>query len=746
MNHTKDDTAVPLPFLAYDFPCSYLGNPLPIQSALSVAPKVAPMGAIRHISQQNGTESLMSCPRQTSDGIASSTILESDKTVANLQSQYLQASKHLSSSPALAVELWFTPSKQVQTNLLLPIVSIAAPLSTHTNGRSGYHRTDPCDGVQFMLGQGGKFLELRYRDYYEYLPDAFFENDDDFEKVSSLRQYSCRVLRLDQWDIYDDDNDMGDALKGLHHIVISWKESGSVLQVFGNGKTIINIDLLKGDDILANSNPNFLRLWDPSFTLQCFSASAQWLQTDATRVFPGAIHRVAMYPHDLDEAEIKSIYNDGLKLREDPFDVFFGNQNNPFEPLRLEASLIAEEYDPYQGVAITQGGSAMINIGASSNSNKTTALWDVLVEIMDIPKYGNLVYPKASEISLEEAVPHMAAEVGDLFLLQEGNLQTKLKYQHTREEYFSIPKHSFSGNRLPMADLPGESFSYRLIATKKKTRNKLDNSAPIIIGESEIVRQNLTIVHKNHPPVLIGLPSEVWQPEWQPSRIGSRPWATLGNNITLDDQEDYDINQVQLDLWTYEGTLTIELDDKEIQDIADITSCSNPKPIDLGREWICNGKNDRNMTILATPKNMSIVLSNLKYKALHWDKRDTIVLKIRDGIGGQCLGNHSLQTIELDECFTISASVEVPPLSRQDGDPTRNIWWDHRWWWVSVSVFLIFGLISCYCSIIRWRQHRLHKDVVVEGNENPVELGVPRDDIESSMNIAIKDKKATNYA
>ena len=802
------------PIVAYDFPCSYLGKPRPIQSSLSssLLGELRPWldsessnstntTATQPISTNfNDTSALFSCPRRTIDGISSETILESVEDVARLQSQNVSPvgspSENRSNldtdsraANALAVEVWFTPLLQEEETTderqipLLPIMSIAEPLASagDTESATSSTRSDPCKKTQLMIGQRGQFLEVYYRDRYEYLPESYFEFDDDFgfiNRQSDARppQYSCRILRLTQWKLGEENGgeDRTQAVKRLHHIVVAWKKAGSVLQIFGNGNSIVSIDLLSADEnIEVNSNSDFMRHWDPTYRLQVFSESPRWLEangstkttspstdynnTDGKALFSGAIHTVALYKQGLDEDIVKILYENGVEKRKDPFKTFFEDPDIPFEPLRLVACptlpvLEEKELDediPTRGVAVAQGSSAIISVGASKASNSTTALWDVLVEILNLPTYGELVYYDETKDPWEEEY-FITAAIGDKLLLEEGSLRTNIEYRNLEEDYFSVPKKSYNGTVLSMTELPSESFSYRLIAVKKETMENSSGdseSRPFFLGRSEAIKQELTIFHKNHPPTLVGLPGEAEQPEWQPSGAGARPWATLGSNVVLNDEKDHDIDRVRLDFWANKGTLTIDLNDTEIRAAAEITDCSNPAPTGLRGEWICNGKNDRNMTLLATPTDVSRILSNLKYKAFNWDTSDSIVLRIYDGSGGLCPGDvdHKDTTIT-DECYSIAAFVEVPSMPRTEGGSSAgSIWRDHRAWWISLVIFLAILSTTCCCAISCWRRLcRIKKlnDIAVSDLGRPsVVLASPEESFPSNLEITEDDRR-----
>ena len=781
------------PLIHYEFPCSYLGKPKSIKSSLSssiLGPLKPPLWSNLDLEGNNSLNAThqatnyfndpsiwLSCPRRTIDGVSSTTVLESEMDIASLQS-YTIDTQDIDRN-ALALEIWFThffrneTTKDESNKSLLSIVSFSEPLVSVSESENAGNHGDPCARTQLMIGLRGGVLELIYRDYYEYLPESFFEFDDDFgnyQKDPLPRQYSCRILRLSEWklgeeNLVDEDGQKRPrALSGLHHLVVAWKNSGSNLQVFGNGKAILSIDLFSEDEgIQLNTNSDFMRHWDPAYRLQVFSDSAHWKGNLGTRLtdhnnkitstsdddsFPAAIHEVALFREVLNNESVRSLYEAGVEKRKDPFLTFFEDPENPFEPILLVAS---SKEDKSEEVIVLQSGSAAISIGASKASNSTTELWDVLVEILDLPSYGELIFNNTRQEPLAETSNYGTVQIGDKILLHENELQINLEYRHVQEDYFSVPKHSYNGTVLATADLPDESFSYRLIATKKMPNtntSNYSNSTKFLLGSSEPVRQNLTIIHKNHPPFLVGLPREVVQPEWQPTGLGSRPWATLGSEIFLNDDKDHDISRVRLDFWAENGTLSIDLPDSEILAAAEITHCSNPMPTGLGGEWVCNGKSDKNTTLLATPTGVSKILSNLKYNALHWDTSDSIILRIYDGSGNLCPqeSNH-YNTTAPDECFSISAIVEVPPMPRTEGGPSAgSIWSDHRGWWISLVVFFAILSSTCCCAIACWRRLRRIKklnDIAVSDLKRPsVVLASPEEGFPSNLAITEIDRKS----
>ncbi|VEU34763.1 unnamed protein product [Pseudo-nitzschia multistriata] len=821
-----------LPIVTYDFPCSYLGNPRPISSSLPSSPmgELLPPGKevqtkaslsdndggkrrtrrdvraqphnFRVSDSEEKQSGFFSCPYRTIDGIASKTILESEGSVADLRQRILQLWAHnphnLTTSnqtipPALAVEVWFSPFRSVgdaeAMEDFLPIVSVAAPLNdTDSNGRGRNARPsrDPCEGRQLVIGQRGRILELHYRDHYEYLSDDYFDNDDDDDSMGYDKQdspqYACQILRLTQWKLEENKTEQTEyalvtnsisstttkELAKLNHLVVAWKESGSILQVFGNGESIASINLLStgtgGGSERANLNPDFLRSWDQSFRLQVFSDSRRWFETrnpgtgethtkksgdvdeenktsntDVRNVFPGTIHNVAIYTQQLDKESVKNLYREGVEMREDPSKAFFEDPENPFEPLRLVASPIASSTeDPSNsGASVVQGRSALISVGGLDVSNSTTSLWDTMVEIVNIPRYGDLIGPDNSNV-----------RVGDRIRLEEGYARTGLIYRHVQKDYFSVPTTSFHGTLLPNAKLPRESFSYCLVSVRKGNDHPEFDREQIILGRSKIVRQEVTIFHRNHPPTLRGVPDEIIQPDRQPTGPGTRPWATLGNHIILSDEADYDIDRVKIDIWTQNGTLTIDLEEQELQTLAKITKCANPSPPRAGGiDWICDGQKDRNMTFLATPSDVSRILSNLIYTALYWDQSDSIYLRVSDGTGGPCIDDdrrfslYSLPNITIrDDCFQAISEIHVPAMSIPVGRSSASYWRDHSSWWISLLALFLVVLCTCCCAIccfVKFRRDKKLNSVAVAESNSPITLASPASNNDDFASIGI---------
>jgi hypothetical protein len=685
------------PVVRYQFHCSVDNKPIIVTESL--------MGDLKVI--REGDDSIMpdslSCPyHQFVDGVQSTELLQSNRTVSSL-------SKSFENATALVVETWITPIfSALDVAKRLPIVSIAQQQLLSTNTISG-----DCDGVELSLVQWGNQLEIRYRDYYNYLPPL---DDED----RNYKVYGCRVLHLKEYTL---------RYQELHQIVITWKAAGSILEIHINGDELVSINLLgrNNDDgaLFPSSSLYDIQSWDPTYTLQVFGNQL------TSSVYTGMIHQVSMYNQSLSKDEMNQLYQNGVNQRNQKF-IF-----DPSNPLNLVASPV----DVDKEATLIQGRSVVMGIGGDFNTS--TPYWDVFVEIMELPKYGDLLTLNGKTVG----------RVGDRILVDAAQSRTRVMYRQKVQDYFSVPRYSFNGTAL-LQD--SESFIYRLIAVDKDDSDQ-------IFGRSEPIEQEVQIVHRNHPPEL-DVQDEITKPHEQPKGIGSRPWANIDRAV-LHDDNDYNIDRVRVDLWTYNGTLSIESD--ALREMADFESCASRSTSMLsnspGFSWHCHGKgkNDRNMTFLATPGDVTSILSDIRYDAFYWNQEDTIVVRVFDGSGGPCLkeeehligrslANNSepgIPTVH-EDCFQIVHAIRVPPLNRPI-DPNDlgvngffNELFDVEGFGIPDLIFWIIVIITtmaccfccctirkCLCSCIRRRATAvIHVDDIPPTRTLPDLEGGPIDD------------------
>jgi hypothetical protein len=599
------------PVATYRFPCTIDSSPSMTYDSM--------LGELSVASENVTATDFLTCPHvEFADGVQSQRLLQSLGRVADLQ----QAFRH---AEALVVEVWMTPSFSPQV-ASAPIVSVAQPHSP-TSHHQQRHFGD-CEGVQFSLQQVGNQLQVRYKDYYEYLMPL--DDDDD----SDVDVYACRVLTI---------TDVKLKYQDLNHIVVLWKESASVIQIYINGvesAQSIYMDLgynHDDDDDFAES-PIFgydLQSWDPTYTLQLFSNHMV-----GGVLYGGLIHKVSIFSNDLLPHDVQTMYEEGLEERKQEF-IF-----DPNEPLHVIAAAL-----PAENITVVQGLSTSIPIGGDMNTS--SPFWDLMVEFISLPKFGYLM-------SLNTDI---VRRVGDRIIVDGGLTRTHVMYWQAEEDYFSVPKYSFNGTRLPHGN---ESFSYRLVVVNRDDPDQL-------FGWSEPVEQGITVIHANHEPKLYS-PNQVVLPAAQNTKDYERPFATLGD-VILQDEADYNINKVRVDLWCRNGTLSIA--NAKTRDLADFASCMQ-RPAGLlstAYPWQCHGDGlkDRNMTFIATPDEASEILSNIQYDAFYWEQEDTITLKVFDGSGGSCLSEedhlqgryHPMEykTVH-DGCFEVVKRIKVPPVSQ----------------------------------------------------------------------------------
>jgi hypothetical protein len=411
----------------------------------------------------------------------------------------------------------------------------------------------------------------------------------------------------------------------LVQILLIWSAASSETSIYFDGEPI-----LTG---ARNSFDASLSTWNPDYKLQLFSN-----HVSDHYVFEGTIHYVAIYDEPMDVLAIASAYQEGLDRLEE-----IHNQ-----PVVLVASS-EKRIDLVQGQGLaTTKGETSFTIGGF---NASTPSYDVWVEVTTLPLFGNL-----------RTVEGLINAPGYRIPLVGSSTFTSLFYQAWSKEYFNVPSSTFSGARL---DLPTEAFTYRLVAMRGNEQ----------LGVSDPVTQRLHIVHVNQAPTLQA-PLSATESEEQPFGIGARPSAVV-EGLEIMDVNDRNIDRIRVDVWTWNGTLTIA---DEYRDLADFDSCADR----AYSSWQCHGGGrggsdaERNFTFVAEPDAVALILDNLQYTAFYWDTSDEIVVRIFDGSGGPCLDEqehqkrffsttddllHPYYTIH-EQCNQATATIIVPQMRK----------------------------------------------------------------------------------
>lgn len=792
----------PLPIVAYDFPCSHLshGVPLPIVDSglIDPAPKqdtvssssssfssTSPLGPLHRPASSTtpGTTTpapALSCPHHGAiDGVASTTLLESARTMGELLSSVTASAMAgpAVGPPTLAVEVWFTPATTTASSSVIefvPILSIAAPVEPlRANTTTAGTTTDPCQGIELVIGQRGHRVEVKYRDHLQYIEhyaEQLFDDDDDDghdgaddDNLQHLQQHrpasACRIVPVTDWDLSttSDDNHANHNSSRppppprLQQLVVVWQDYGARVQIYGNGDLLEDIDRLPPYVVMDDGveDPNvLLRSWDPEYRLQLFSNSQQdpiQLATtttnskttkidtdtattvtnstttgaDSAPIFAGLIHRVALYNAGFDdENDVAVLFQEGMALRSNPCNYFFGPSSNTTKTIPLLASIPEPKITDMsprnntdslrtttaEDLLVTQGEAVTISLGARESSNSSTAFWDVMVEFVQVPRYGHL-----RPVALERRTTSFTRyHVGDQIRLPEGQTQIELVYDSTTT-----------------GEEDTDSFAYRLVALRKCDTEDTNAHKSMELGWSNSVQQQIQILPRKHNFALQGLPEEILQPEHQPQDRDSLPYGTLGDIVLLLDEADYDIDRVCVLMWTEEGTLTIDLDDETMNDMTfDITDCKHstvgPNHNGLGSSiaqasppspFSNCGKTDGNMTIVATPTEVSKILSNIRYDANAWNQTESsISIRIFEGRGGNCGASDNTHEYE----------VRIPRILRPE-ELGATYWLEavlgEKWGVCLIAICVLLCCLPCISKYVRQYTKAKRKDTKLDRND-----------------------------
>lgn len=391
-----------------------------------------------------------------------------------------------------------------------------------------------------------------------------------------------------------------------------------------------------------------LTMWNPESTLQLFSNQF----VTPTQAFTGTLHQVSIYDQIVTHDQIQMAYQQELLGKQDAL--------AEREPLQLVA--LAEA-----STAI-QGQTSAFYVGGL---NRSTAEYFVQLEITSLPRYGNI---------LGDQGPIRA--VGARISLPGTWKKTSLFYRSWSDELFTSPGFSYSGKDLHVTP---EVFEYRLVA--------IDRNDGALLGWSNPVRKEITIRHVNQPPALV-IPKMVTVPAEQPTNVGARPIATI-QDVHLEDP-DRNIDRVRVDIWTFNGTVALG-NYYEQADFTPRTNRSRP-------HWQCHGnpKGSRNMTFLAEPDSVSLILSSVQYEGFYWNQEDSIVIRIYDGNEGPCLeeDEHKYNSIH-NGCYEIVATMSIPAIAQTPKEfNIRNVSMLQMSFWLLCLVPLMACccVIQCFCK------------------------------------------------
>ena len=119
--------------------------------------------------------------------------------------------------------------------------------------------------------------------------------------------------------------------------------------------------------------------------------------------------------------------------------------------------------------------------------------------------------------------------------------------------------------------------------------------------------------------------------------------------------------------------------------------------------WRCEGDglDDARFTFVATPSAANKLLKTLSYRSIATDVRDVVSVEVFDGVGGECLHEHTTASIR-DGCFRRNASLTIyvasyalfeQHASARDKEDRR---WAKKYGW-PYSAFAGLLLLACCC-------------------------------------------------
>jgi hypothetical protein len=402
-----------------------------------------------------------------------------------------------------------------------------------------------------------------------------------------------------------------------------------------------------------------------------------------------------MYDQIVTHGQIRMAYQQGILGKQDAL-----VEREPLQLVALEESS-----------TVIQGKTTAFYVGGH---NRSTAEYVVQLEITSLPRYGKI---------LGDQGPIRA--VGTRISLPGTRKKTSLFYRSWSDELFTSPGFSYSGKDLRATP---EVFEYRLVA--------IDRNDGALLGWSDTVRKEINIRHVNQPPALV-IPKMVTVPAKQPTSVGARPIATI-QDVHLEDS-DRNVDRVRVDIWTFNGTVALG----NYHEQADFTPRTNrSRPY-----WQCHGdpKGSRNMTFLAEPDSVSLILSSVQYEGFHWNQEDSIVIRIYDGNDGPCLeeDEHKYNSIH-NGCYEIVATMSIPAIAQTPRKfNIRNVSMLQISFWLLCLVPLMACccVIQCFCKCTKGFCRRSTKGGEIDfggsgdGGSASEVLDKESDDVESASEV-----------
>ena len=300
--------------------------------------------------------------------------------------------------------------------------------------------------------------------------------------------------------------------------------------------------------------------------------------------------------------------------------------------------------NPIKNLTLIQGmtGKTTFSIGIPSQPSNDS--WKTAIQILSVPTQGDLFLAYLGGLPLTNRT----------ILAGSGNGTggyVNMQYKAFDDEYFNIPSTNSKGENIP--GVHPESFTYRILAVDRKTRE--------IFNISKSIVQHIFVLNVNDKPTL-STPKLATPIEGQ-STVGSTRMFTI-DNFRLQDI-DMNVDKVRVTMWANNGSLYLN---EEFIELADFNDCASRYAYKEFSNWKCRGRgrSDRNMTFVAQPDDVNKLLNGMVYSPYYGDNDDYITIEIFDGQDGDCLveaehvtfGNN-VSSVR-NGCFVLRGRVYVP--------------------------------------------------------------------------------------
>ena len=688
----------------YNFPCygSRVGTSYPALSSDDAW--VGSFSSATTDSDGNVNQSPFECAPLgfglTPDDTSIAPILESEQSIRQLQQEWIAQG-----ATDLSVELWFSPPAAAERMAQAAPIFTIGQTAQDAAAVTGVVQYGDCEGYDVRISQlDTSRLEVSFRDDGPYR--------------------ACRTLSVD----IPPQNQLLVDSSLTQLIVVLGKEN---LSVYVNGQTIhekARIDFL-----------GTLEKWNPRYHMQLMSNHLVGDLPDAD-FYPGSIHQLSLYKSAVEPQSASALYLGGLQTILDaakpktapplpaPTPAPVTNpaptvQNN----LPPTLSPVSNTIPPISGVpgipvlvaapngmySMPQGQISSFPMklqGLSSISpNDADGWWNLKIEVLSVTQFGilSLVVDDSQKTTIT------AGELLDLKVSDETStddifgapvpipeLHISVDYTLQSTDYFNAPRVSSTGEDLTATP---EAFEYRILA--------IDNITNDVLASSGIVRQAVHVQHVNQPSNLVTAMERHmgWSDEPYYSMFGNRPLAHFSDSIILQNPDDRNIDRVRVDVFATNGALTLN---EEHRHLAEFESCRDRDY----SSWQCtgNGKDDQIMTFLAYPSDVELIFRDMEYKG-YYNEPDEIVLRVFDGVGGDCLdqaehaffmdeGGRRFSSIYDGQCRPAQLMFDLDPL---DGSSVPEVEAGKHFPALVGFLLVFIGLICCcgccisYCACNR---------------------------------------------